>query len=113
MIVGAVAVLLEVVGEPVPDIIVVEITVVEAAVLLEFVGEPVNVKIVIGVIVVADGVILELIVLDTVDAAIEATEAVLVEFRLTTVVVGNCIMPQMFEKLLEGNGMPIACVIVG
>jgi len=80
-------------------------------VLLEFIDEVVDGRAVIGRGVVTAAALLELAV-ETVDNTVADVLFEFAEEFVTgiSVVVGTCIIPQMFEKLLEINGTPIARV---
>jgi len=82
-------------------------------VLLEFIDEVVDGRAVIGRGVVTAAALLELAV-ETVDNTVADVLFEFAEEFVTgiSVVVGTCIIPQMFEKLLEINGTPIARVVV-
>uniref|UniRef100_A0A914KHH8 Candidate secreted effector n=1 Tax=Meloidogyne incognita TaxID=6306 RepID=A0A914KHH8_MELIC len=82
-------------------------------VLLEFIDEVVAGRAVIGRGVVTLAALLELAE-ETVDNTVANVLFELVEEFVTGIsaVVGTCIIPQMFEKLLEINGTPIAIVVV-
>uniref|UniRef100_A0A914LEH0 Uncharacterized protein n=1 Tax=Meloidogyne incognita TaxID=6306 RepID=A0A914LEH0_MELIC len=82
-------------------------------VLLEFIDEVVAGRAVIGRGVVTLAALLELAE-ETVDNTVANVLFEPVEEFVTGIsaVVGTCIIPQMFEKLLEINGTPIAIVVV-